>query len=98
MAANVPLQRATSAPGRGLTTLHSLLHVVCDYLQLHTRDKRFWLYDVFDWSPQDKHVHFEGLDAGLHDTVVQRFSAMPYVHIVQGHVPASFAKARLPGA
>ena len=43
MAEKAPLQRATSAPGRGLTTLHSLLHVVCDYLQLHTRDKRFWL-------------------------------------------------------
>ena len=67
-------------------------NVVCDYLELHTRDKRFWLYDVFDWSPQDKHVHFEGLNAGLHASVVQRFSAMPYVHIVQGYVPASFSQ------
>jgi len=66
-------------------------NVVCDYLELHTRDKRFWLYDVFDWSPQDKHVHFEGLNAGLHASVVQRFSAMPYMHIVQGYVPASFS-------
>lgn len=67
-------------------------HVLCDTLALHQHDKRLWLYDVFDWSPQDKHVHFEGLDAGLHDTVKKRFAAMPYVSIVQGYVPASFAK------
>ena len=67
-------------------------HVVCDTLELHRHDKRFWLYDVFDWSPQDKHVHFEGLEAGLHDTVKQRFADMPYVHIVQGYVPASFVQ------
>ena len=67
-------------------------NVLCDTLDLHKHDKRFWLYDVFDWSPQDKHVHFEGLDAGLHDIVKQRFAAMPYVHIVQGYVPGSFSQ------
>ncbi len=67
-------------------------NVICDALELHRHDKRFWLYDVFDWSPQDKHVHFEGLDAGLHDIVKQRFADMPYVRIVQGYVPASFAQ------
>jgi O-methyltransferase len=67
-------------------------NVLCDTLDLRESGKRFWLYDVFDWSPQDTHVHFEGLEAGLVDTVRQRFADMPYVNVVQGYVPGSFAK------
>ena len=63
---------------------------LCDAIDIKSTGKTFWLYDVFDWSDQDKHHYLDGLDANLHAKVIRRFADLPCVKIVKGYVPDSF--------
>lgn len=65
---------------------------LCDAIDIESTGKKFWLYDVFDWSEQDKHHYLDGLDADLHGKVTRRFADLPSVRIVKGYVPDSFAQ------
>ena len=65
---------------------------LCDAIDIAKTGKKFWLYDVFDWSDADKHHYLEGLDADLHAKVVRRFADLPCVKILKGYVPQSFAQ------
>lgn len=65
---------------------------LCDAIDIQSTGKKFWLYDVFDWSDRDKHHYLAGLDASLHDKVVRRFADLPCVQIIKGYVPDSFGQ------
>lgn len=65
---------------------------ICDAIDIKSTKKKFWLYDVFDWSEQDKHHYLEGLDADLHAKVMRRFADLECVRIIKGYVPESFAQ------
>jgi O-methyltransferase len=71
--------------------------VVMDYLDFASRDKSFFLYDTFSGIPReyDAEKHDSPLfrEAGLYESVVQRFARFPNAKIVRGLVPNSFSEA-----
>jgi len=68
------------------------VRIVCDALDFKSVDRRYWLYDVFDWKEGDHHHYLDGLDSSLHAKVVKRFEDLPSVRIVKGYIPESFAQ------
>ena len=55
--------------------------------------KKYWLYDLFKWSPGDEHTHMPGHDnSQMYEDVVERFKNKPWVNIVRGSVPDSFTE------
>lgn len=55
--------------------------------------KRYWLYDLFDWSPGDEHTHMPGHDnPRMFEDVVARFADQPWASVIKGSVPESFSQ------
>ena len=71
--------------GTGIKTL-------VDYLGGKSFPKHFYGYDTFDYNPVPGH-EFEGQEAGLYESVRQRFDGYPQVHLIRGLIPDSFEDA-----
>jgi O-methyltransferase len=70
------------------THLGYSVSVLCDYLKLDTTGKEYWCYDLFEGKA------YERFDLGGKEPIEflrKRFSKQPYVHLVKGSVPDSFA-------
>jgi hypothetical protein len=73
------------------------MSVIADYLDFGGIPKQFYLYDTFEGIPpqydSERHDAPGYREPGLHESVVERFSRYPNVHVVRGVVPDSFAQA-----
>lgn len=70
------------------THLGYTVSVLCDYLKLEGAGRKYWCYDLFEGEA------YERIDlAGKQpiDFLRSRFSKQPYVRLVKGSVPDSFA-------
>ena len=71
--------------------------VIADYLDFTHVPKTFYLYDTFDGIPSqydsEKHDAPDYHEAGLYQSVVDRFARFSNVEVVRGIVPDSFAQA-----
>ena len=67
--------------------------VICDYLKFDGVDKRFFLYDLFEHSPEMDHHGLPEHGPDLYERVVGRFSAYENVRVVKGAIPGSFSQA-----
>jgi len=71
--------------------------VLLDYLDFDRLNRNFYLYDTFEGIPSeyDSERHDSPLfrEAGLHDSVIQRFARFASARIVRGVVPESFSQA-----
>ena len=55
-------------------------------------NKKFYLYDLFEWKEGDQHTHLEGHDnPNMYEDVKQLFSEFDFVNIIKGSVPESFS-------
>ena len=55
------------------------------------QNRRYYLYDLFNWKEGDEHTHFPGHDdAQMYENVSDKFSAFPFVRVIKGSVPDSF--------
>lgn len=69
---------------RGVTS-----RIICDLVDLS--DRRLWLYDA--WGPIDgQRTLQDNLDAEIEAKVRAKFAAFPFVRIIKGVVPDSFAQ------
>jgi hypothetical protein len=89
-------KRALARPGdfveagayRGTTA-----HILYDYLDFSTLDRRYYLYDLFDAVPEAGQQVKPHHGPALYDEVRARFSACPNVAIVKGSLPGSLDQA-----
>ena len=67
--------------------------ILCDYLDFGRLDRRYYLYDMFDWGGESyaETMPLHGPD--LYEQVRQRFADLPNVTIVKGRLPDSLAIA-----
>lgn len=61
--------------------------IVCDYLQFGKSDKRYYLYDLFEHSPDMDHHAMPEHGADLYDRVKQRFADLQNVVVTKGAAP-----------
>ncbi len=67
-------------------------HEVLKNLDLVKYQKKYWLYDLFEWNEGDEHTRLEGhKNLKMHEDVVTKFSKYPNVKIIKGSVPESFS-------
>ena len=71
--------------------------VLMNYLNFDRVEKTFYLYDTFEGIPSeyDSEKHDSPLfrEAGLYESVVQRFARFPNAKVIRGVVPESFSQA-----
>lgn len=57
-------------------------------------DKKYYLYDLFEWNEGDEHGRLPGhKNETMYRDVKARFSDYPFVTIIKGSVPQSFSGA-----
>ncbi len=61
--------------------------IVCDYVELEKSDKHYYLYDLFEHSPEMNHHAMPEHSANLYAQVKQRFADLEQVHVTQGSIP-----------
>lgn len=61
--------------------------IVCDYVEIGNSDKHYYLYDLFEHTPDMIHHSLPELGSDLYTKVKQRFSDLERVHVTQGPVP-----------
>ena len=61
--------------------------IVCDYVEFEKRDKKYYLYDLFEHSSEMEHHSMPEHGTDLYTLVKQRFADLPQVHVTQGAVP-----------
>jgi len=55
-------------------------------------NKDLYLYDLFEWNEGDQHTRFAAHEnATMYEDVCARFKAQPFVKVIKGAVPDSFA-------
>lgn len=64
--------------------------VVARYVDLGSRNKRLWLYDLFDHADETSGVVMPAHGPGLLRRVARRFAGYSNVRLIKGFVPASF--------
>ena len=64
--------------------------IVMDYVGFAETPRHFYLYDLFDHSPDMPHGSMPAHSPGLYDSVCRRFANMPNVSVIAGKVPESF--------
>lgn len=69
---------------RGITA-----HIVCDYVQLAESAKHYYLYDLFEHSPEMIHHAMPGHSPDLYEWVKNRFAHWERVHVTKGYLPDS---------
>jgi O-methyltransferase len=68
------------------------VHEVVKNLDLIKHQKKYWLYDLFEWNEGDEHSRLEGhQNPKMYEDVVTRFSKFPNIKIIKGSVPESFS-------
>lgn len=68
-------------------------HQVLKTIDLHKLNKKYYLYDLFEWNPGDSHPRAYGHgNPDMHAEVVNRFENFEAVQIIKGKVPDSFTK------
>ena len=73
---------------KGSTAYH-----VIQKLNFAQLNKRFFLYDLFEWKEGDTHSRLPELDnPNLYKEVQERFSMFKFVTIIKGSVPQSFER------
>lgn len=70
------------------THLGYSVSVLCDYLNLQDAGRDYWCYDLFEGKAYE---HFDLGNKEPIEFLRKRFSQQPYVHLVKGSVPESFA-------
>lgn len=68
------------------------VRIIYDAVDFGSSGKNYWLYDAFDFKEGDKHHALDGLEPGLYDKVVERFSFAHNVKVITGYIPESFAQ------
>ena len=64
---------------------------VTEKVDLQALGKRYWLYELFGWSPGDEHTHLPAhINPQMYEDVVDRFADQPCVSLTQVSVPESF--------
>ncbi len=61
--------------------------IICDYVELEKSDKQYYLYDLFEHSPEMNHHAMPEHSMDLYAKVKQRFAGLEQVHVTQGAVP-----------
>ncbi len=87
-------QAATDLPGDflevGCYTGYSA-SVLTQRIDFQALDKRYLLFDMFEWRDGDSHLPLKNLsDPDLYESVRQQFADTPAVSIIKGRVPDSF--------
>ena len=76
----------------GCYTGHTAEYVV-KKVNFQKLDKKYYLYDLFEWNKGDGHTHLPAHDTDtMYKDVVKRFSGYPFVQIIKGSVPDSFSQ------
>jgi O-methyltransferase len=70
------------------THLGYTVSVLCDYLKLEGAGTEYWCYDLFE---SKAYVRIDLAGEEPIDFLCSRFSQQPYVRLVKGSVPDSFA-------
>jgi O-methyltransferase len=71
----------------------STAHTVIKKINFSSLGKEYYLFDLFEWEEGDIHTKFNSHNnSKLYEKVVQKFSKYPFVHVIKGSVPQSFAK------
>ncbi len=56
--------------------------------------KNYYLYDLFEWKDGDEHTQLAGhKNPRMYEDVIARFATYPFVQVIKGSVPQSFAEA-----
>lgn len=63
------------------------VRIVCDYLDFAQVDKQYFVYDLFDHTPDMEHPRHEAHGPELFRRVQQRFADISNVHVIQGRLP-----------
>ncbi|MCC7305691.1 MAG: class I SAM-dependent methyltransferase [Alphaproteobacteria bacterium] len=89
-------EAASHVPGDflelGCYTGHTAENVIkkIDFKKLK---KKYYLYDLFEWNEGDGHTHLPAHDTGtMYGDAVKRFEKYPFVKLIKGSVPGSFAE------
>lgn len=61
--------------------------IICDYVDLGKSEKHFYLYDLFEHSPEMAHHAMDEHSDNLYETVKNRFSDLDRVHVTKGFLP-----------
>ena len=62
-------------------------------LDFQKTNKKYYLYDLFEWNKGDGHSHLPAHDTDtMYKDVVDRFAGYPFVQIIKGSVPDSFSQ------
>lgn len=61
--------------------------IICDYVKFGDSKKHYYLYDLFEHSPEMIHHSMPEHGSDLYSRVKQRFSDLERVHVTQGAVP-----------
>ena len=64
--------------------------IVSDLIGDAIGDRRYWLYDTFEWNEGDAYEKMDSHDGALLSFVQERFADAPFTRIVPGYVPQSF--------
>jgi hypothetical protein len=76
----------------GCYTGHTAEHVI-KRLDFPAMGKAYYLYDLFEWQEGDGHTRLDAHDTGtMYDDVRARFAPYPFVKLIKGSVPESFAQ------
>lgn len=66
---------------------------VMESIDFRGSGKKYWLYDLFEWSDGSAHTYMPGHDdPQMYENVVKRFKHKPWVRVVKGSVPDSFSR------
>jgi hypothetical protein len=65
--------------------------IVADVLEFGSRDRTFWLYDLFDYPPGSTHTRMPGMGESLFETARARFADLANVRVIRGAVPGALA-------
>lgn len=76
----------------GCYTGHTAMELV-RRMDLARAGKQYYLYDLFSWQDGDGHTfRKEHGNPRMYEDVVERFAPYPWVHVIRGPVPESFAQ------
>ncbi len=67
--------------------------ILADYLNFKDCDKRFYLYDLFEHSPDMNHHNMPEHGEGLYDQVCARFGDLDNVSVIKGSVPDTLSES-----
>lgn len=68
----------------------STVERVIECLNFEKLEKKYFLYDLFEWNEGDSHQKLAGHSDDMYKNVVARFAKYPFVTIVKGNVPDAF--------